>query len=190
MQKISSLEQLKECFEEYFPKNPQNLFKSPMYQMIQKLISKLAQGTRIKSEDIIYEVFIEAAKHIKRGKKIDKNSGGWIYRVALARIKTKVKEHGEQKKLAHTHVIPPEIEDDASNNNQLDYTDDTTDLRYEKVNKAMSNLSSKDREILELSVIKGWPHNVIAEHLSISEVASRRRKSRALEKLNQGFHCQ
>lgn len=49
--------------------------------------------------------------------------------------------------------------------------------------EAMNKLTKRQREVLELSIVKGWTSNVVAQELGSSPEAVRKAKERALDKL-------
>jgi len=190
----SELEKFKADFDAFVPREPALLHKAPIYLAIQSKLRR-SQLSDISPLDILYEAWLLGVQSIERGKPI-KRPDGWIYTVALRSIARKIPKRGQKKQyfVEYDSVTDERVISGDSAEKTYEAYDDDCNPEYQKVRLAMQQLSDREQEILETTLLDAWSYAEIAERQvqdglpSVEPAALRKQKSRAMKKLKELYH--
>ena len=190
----SELKKFKAAFDALVPRKPALLHKAPIYLAIQAKLRR-SQLSDISPLDILYEAWLLGVQSIERGKPI-KKPDGWIYTVALRSIAGKIPKKGRRKQyfVEYDSVTDERVMSGDSPEKTYEAYDDDCNPEYQKVRLAMQQLSDREQEILETTLLDAWSYAEIAERQvqdgspSVEPAALRKQKSRAMKKLKELYH--
>ena len=131
------------------------------------------------AEEVVQDVFILLAK--KARQLVNHPSlAGWLHNTSrnVARDARR-KRLGHQKKLSY---FAKEI--------SIDEAAPTESEQHDEIDTAVNALPKKEREVILLRFFEDRDYREIAEQLSISEAAARKRVSRGIERLHSGLRSQ
>lgn len=128
----------------------------------------------VDAEDLAQDIFLLIYRCLPsfRG---DSSLSTWLYRVALNKAKSAVRQRAAARWLSFS-AHPPERADSADADERL-----LRDERRDEVHRALQRLKAREREVLELFYFQRLPQTQIAEILGLSPrgVETRLRRARA-----------
>lgn len=104
----------------------------------------------------------------------------WLYRVAVRQALMYRRRLGRQRKLRQRVALEPSVEGDETLDPLIWLL---ADERQQLIRRAVSQLHSKDAELLLLKYTEDWTYHELAEHLGISHSAVEARLHRARQRL-------
>jgi RNA polymerase sigma factor (sigma-70 family) len=123
-------------------------------------------GSAADAEDVVAEVFADAAAALGRFRPGATPVLAWLYTVARRRLADEARRRGR----GPLPVAPVEA---------IEYGPDVA----RALRRALATLPQEQRRVVVLKLIEGWSFREIAERLGVTEAACKMRLSRALERL-------
>ena len=127
------------------------------------------------AEDCVAETFSRLLHAVHRGAGPDENARAWLYRVAHNWITDHYRRKSSQSLSIETDLYADPEGNPSKVVGKL--------LEQERVRKALLNLPSEQRLVVELRFLEEWPHESVAAVLGKSIEATRALQSRALSAL-------
>ena len=148
------------------------LYDSHARQMM--AASQRITNSKIDSEDILQEAFIQSFQNLSQ-LKVDEQYGGWLKRIVINKSLQLIKKRPHFVELVEVHNSISEDEDN----------DFYKNVSFAEIKKAMLNLPDGCRLIFSLYLLEGYKHKEIAEELSISVSNSKSQYRYALKLLKE-----
>ena len=154
----------KDCFAQVYESISSDLYKVALYTL----------GNSHDAEDVVSETFIEAYRGITNLRDVG-SFKPWMMKILSVRCKRKVSEYVKHKNTFDIENFMASLSDEA------DLSSDVSE--QVTVIGAMSRLSSKERQIIALSVLQGYTTKEIAVILGSPQGTVSSKLHRSLAKL-------
>lgn len=125
------------------------------------------------AQDFLQECFLHVFQHIEQYDSHKGEFSGWLYRVCTNVVLQQLRQQKTTPHMVYMEELP-EIEIPIENLHQIP---------PETLITAIRQLPIGYRQVLNLSIFEGWKHQEIAQHLQITESASRSQLTRAKQLL-------
>jgi len=146
-----------------------DLYAKAMFNICYRMMNNIPEA-----EDMLQEAFCEAFKKLETFR-FESTFGAWIKRIVVNRCINELKRRKIELEYGDQLYNPNLMEEEG-------YQDDS-ELKIEKIKKAMGLLPDGYRVVFSLYLIEGYDHQEIAEILNISESTSKSQLARAKKKL-------
>ena len=147
-----------------------NLYVAAMYNICRRMM-----GNDEDAKDALQDSFIQAFSKLNTLQNLD-SFPGWLKRIVINRCLNQLKQTRELQMLPS--IEPSMLPDDHE-------IEDTSELKVNRIKKAIDHISEGCRTVLNLYVFEGYNHQEIAQILSISESASKAQYSKAKSKIRE-----
>ncbi|MFN9717859.1 MAG: RNA polymerase sigma factor [Planctomycetota bacterium] len=129
-------------------------------------------------EDVMQNIALAIVKHRDVLSEVNR-IGAWLYQVAVRQVLMHRRTSGRRRRMKDR--LAQELDSDASVENPLQSL--LAAEKLEHVQKAMSELSDIDRQVLMLKYSEGWSYRDLADHLGVEEDTIEYRLLKARKKL-------
>ena len=140
-------------------------------------------GNRAEAEDIAGEVFLKALKSLRSYREQGIPMQGWLFRIAHNLTVDYLRKMDKRRTVPIDSVVLPD------NNNPADTAE--KNIEFERVTQAMKQLTTEQREVINLRFFGGLTSREVGDILNKSDGAVREMQRAAMEKLRElmGVDC-
>ncbi|MDH4067893.1 MAG: sigma-70 family RNA polymerase sigma factor [Dehalococcoidia bacterium] len=158
-----------------------NEYKSRLADLYEEYYDKVARyvyvhiGNKEEAEDIAGEVFLKALKSLESYRERGVPMQGWLFRIAHNLTVDYV------RKMDKRRTMPADSVELVGNDNPVDTAQ--KNIEFEQVTEAMKQLTTEQREVINLRFLGGLTSKEAADILGKSDGAVREMQRAAIEKL-------
>jgi DNA-directed RNA polymerase specialized sigma24 family protein len=156
---------------------------------IKRTLRQFQLDTQYQEMEILIEAYLRAQKKVDSGEAIE-NLPGWLKTTSYNIVREKSKKRKREESLK-THLINNSHGvEEIDNSWESDHTDKE---KIKALIKSFQSLSSEDKDILTLRIVKGFSWEEVTAHLNsqeetnISTATFRKRGERALNRICKSF---